>query len=144
MSRRQRRTAPHSWDGGGIRGRAISPGASYDRERSGAGSASLFRSFASSVSELESTATLGAAAPEEEEAGEGAAGGDGDVVRELIQELKDTQQMVQQMEQRMEEQDEDEAPPTSSGVTPLTGQRPHIVQARSRLQHRYTATSPAR
>ena len=72
MSRRQRRTAPHSWDGGGIRGRAISPGASYDRERSGAGSDSLFRSFASSVSELESTATLGAAAPEEEEAGEGA------------------------------------------------------------------------
>eukprot|EP01045_Picozoa_sp_COSAG04_P016875 COSAG04_NODE_1448_length_6700_cov_27.687472_1_plen_289_part_10 len=104
MSRRQRRPAPHSWDGGGIRGRAISPGASYDRERSGAGSDSLFRSFASSVSELESTATLGAAAPEEEAAGDGAAGGDG-VVRELIQELKDTQQMVQQMEQRMEEQE---------------------------------------
>jgi hypothetical protein len=98
MSRRSRapgRTAQQAWDGG-IRGRAISPSASYEYDRGGGvGDDNLLQSFASSADDLGSTMTLG-----------GAEGGGDGVAQELIAELKETQGMVLQMEEQMEEQED--------------------------------------
>eukprot|EP01046_Picozoa_sp_COSAG06_P045513 COSAG06_NODE_6304_length_2991_cov_2.396117_3_plen_493_part_01 len=91
----QQQQQQQTW--GGVQGRAISPGASFDgRASNDEDYLGSIASFQSSVSDLDSTMTLGAAGPEESDG----------AVQELLAELRETQQMVAEMDEQMSEQEE--------------------------------------